>query len=217
MGDAANHVNTVIDFNDVPGEPQLVLGAGDSQANLGYFFIAPSIRASPGRISSCGCSMMAWLGRGLLPRNFPTAAQWDNIAITPLNRFQPPAALGTGANVRPIVSITNPVNHATLQLSNSAAPVIIQTSALDLDGSITNVSFFADGSKLGEAVAPPWSFGASNLPSGTYSLTAVASDNLGATTLSRSRGGHADRSGSACNPSDRPGGQQCNALVAHWE
>src|SRR5215831_10764471 len=36
-GDSANHVNTVIDFNDVSGEPQIVLGATDSEADKGYF------------------------------------------------------------------------------------------------------------------------------------------------------------------------------------
>src|SRR5262245_47725713 len=37
MGDAANHVNTVVDFNDAPSEPQIVLGSGDSEAQKGYF------------------------------------------------------------------------------------------------------------------------------------------------------------------------------------
>src|SRR5215831_18228362 len=37
MGDAVNHVNTVMDFNDAPSEPQIVLGSGDSEAQKGYF------------------------------------------------------------------------------------------------------------------------------------------------------------------------------------
>src|SRR5436190_5215697 len=37
MGDAANHVVTVIDMNDVAGEPQVTLSYSDSQADKGYF------------------------------------------------------------------------------------------------------------------------------------------------------------------------------------
>ena len=95
MGDAANHVNTVIDFNDVPGEPQLVLGAGDSQANLGYFFYRPFNTGTTGTNILVRVFYDGLVGTGTAATNFPTAAQWDNIAITPLNRFQPPAAAGS--------------------------------------------------------------------------------------------------------------------------
>src|SRR6266436_3895904 len=37
MGDAVNHVNAVMDMNDAPSEPQIVLGASDSEAANGYF------------------------------------------------------------------------------------------------------------------------------------------------------------------------------------
>src|SRR5260370_41906697 len=40
MGDSANHVNAVIDLNDAPGEPQIVLASSDSEADKGYGFLA---------------------------------------------------------------------------------------------------------------------------------------------------------------------------------
>src|SRR5262245_604834 len=48
MGDAANHVNTVMDFNDAPSEPQIVLGSGDSEAAKGYFVYSSFNTASTG-------------------------------------------------------------------------------------------------------------------------------------------------------------------------
>src|SRR6266705_3245798 len=37
MGEAANHVTTVIDMNDVTGEPQITLAYSDANADKGYF------------------------------------------------------------------------------------------------------------------------------------------------------------------------------------
>src|SRR5215470_14845342 len=48
MGDAANHVNTVMDFNDAPSEPQISLGSTDSEANKGYFVYRSFNTASTG-------------------------------------------------------------------------------------------------------------------------------------------------------------------------
>jgi hypothetical protein len=46
------------------------------------------------------------------------------------------------------------------------------------------VDFFAGGTLLGTATASPYSVPWTNVPAGTYSLTAVATDNAGATTRS---------------------------------
>jgi hypothetical protein len=37
MGDSANHVTTVVDFNDAPQEPQLTLSWSNPDADQGYF------------------------------------------------------------------------------------------------------------------------------------------------------------------------------------
>jgi len=42
------------------------------------------------------------------------------------------------------------------------------------------VEFYNGTTKLGEKTFNPWSFAWNNVPSGSYSLTAVATDNLGA-------------------------------------
>jgi glucose/arabinose dehydrogenase len=85
-----------------------------------------------------------------------------------------------GANVPPSVTITNPPDNASF---NSPATVTIQADANDTDGSVTNVQFFDGAVSLGSDPTSPYSVSASLAP-GSHTLTAVASDNLGATTTS---------------------------------
>jgi glucose/arabinose dehydrogenase len=85
-----------------------------------------------------------------------------------------------GANTPPSVSITNPANNAFFV---APATVIIQAAATDSDGSVTNVQFFDGPTSLGNAASIPYGVSA-NLALGSHALTAVASDNLGATTTS---------------------------------
>jgi len=86
----------------------------------------------------------------------------------------------SAANVPPSVTITNPPDNASF---SSPATVNIQAAANDTDGSVTNVQFFDGLVSLGNRSASPYSVSASLAP-GSHTLTAVASDNLGATTTS---------------------------------
>jgi len=83
-------------------------------------------------------------------------------------------------NLPPSVSLTNPVENATL---SSSANVNLQVSATDSDGSVTNVQFFNGVVSLGNDATSPYSLSV-RLPLGSHTLTAVASDNLGATATS---------------------------------
>lgn len=88
----------------------------------------------------------------------------------------------TGTNNQvPSVIITSPANNSTFTPGNS---VTIQASASDADGSINKVEFYADGNLLGQATSAPYAYTYTNVPAGTYSLTAKAYDNLNLTTTS---------------------------------
>ena len=84
-------------------------------------------------------------------------------------------------NDLPAVSITNPTNGATF-----AAPLTntIQVMATDGDGSVRRVDFFTGQTPLGTATNPPFSLLVTNLPVKTNTLTAMATDNLGASASS---------------------------------
>jgi len=84
-------------------------------------------------------------------------------------------------NLAPTVSLTSPANEATFP---APANVTIDASAADGDGTISKVSFYNGTTLLGEDAAAPYSFDMTNLAAGTYVITAVATDNLNATTTS---------------------------------
>ena len=84
-------------------------------------------------------------------------------------------------NHAPIISITSPVNYSSFK---APATITITTNASDIDGTISKVEFFNGSIKLGAITTPPYSFGWKNVPRGTYSITATATDNLNSTTVS---------------------------------
>jgi hypothetical protein len=81
-------------------------------------------------------------------------------------------------NVPPTVSITNPVSGTVFA---APASVTIQASASDTDGTVTNVQFLVGSTVLSNDVAAPFSAVTNNLAAGSYTLSAIASDNSGAT------------------------------------
>jgi plastocyanin len=81
------------------------------------------------------------------------------------------------ANNPPSVTVTNPVNGAVIA---SPAAFTFGANASDSDGSVTNVQLRQSGTILTNRAAKPYTFAISNLASGSYTFTAIASDNLGA-------------------------------------
>jgi hypothetical protein len=88
---------------------------------------------------------------------------------------------GGGGNLPPTVSITSPLNGATF---TAPANIVINANASDSDGTITQVRFYQGTTLLGSDTSSPYSFTWSNVGAGSYSLTADATDNGGATTTS---------------------------------
>ena len=84
-------------------------------------------------------------------------------------------------NSSPSITLTQPTNGATFA---APATVNLAATASDLDGTVTKVEFFNGSTKLSEDTTAPYSFTWSGVPVGTYTLTARATDDLGATTAS---------------------------------
>jgi hypothetical protein len=81
----------------------------------------------------------------------------------------------------PAVTLTQPIDGATF---TAPATVNLGASASDPDGSVAKVEFFSGAAKLGEDTTAPYSFSWGGVAVGSYTLTARATDNLGATTTS---------------------------------
>jgi RHS repeat-associated protein len=85
------------------------------------------------------------------------------------------------ANNPPTVSLTSPTNGA-----NAPAPATfsLAATASDSDGTISSVAFYAGSTLISTATSAPYTASFTTSTPGTYSLTAVATDNAGATTTS---------------------------------
>jgi hypothetical protein len=88
---------------------------------------------------------------------------------------------GTGSgNTPPSVNMTSPMNGQTF---TAPAQIAISAAASDSDG-VAKVEFFQGTTKLGEDLSGPYQFAWDNVPAGSYSLTAKATDNAGAGSTS---------------------------------
>jgi len=87
----------------------------------------------------------------------------------------------TAVNQLPIISITSPSNKKTYKKNNK---IIIEAAASDPDGIITKVEFKSGSTTIAEMTAAPYSFTWEHVDTGTYTIIAIATDNLGATTNS---------------------------------
>jgi hypothetical protein len=92
-----------------------------------------------------------------------------------------PQLVVSNTNKPPTINIQSPTNSAVFL---SPANITVTASASDSDGTISKVEFFAGATSLGARTNAPYSLIWSNVSGGTYSLTAVATDNNGATATS---------------------------------
>ena len=84
-------------------------------------------------------------------------------------------------NTPPTVTLSLPLNGASVI---TPATFNLSASVSDSDGTITRVEFYQSLTKIGEDTTVPYSFIWTNVPIGSYALTAKAFDNSGAGTVS---------------------------------
>jgi Bacterial Ig domain len=87
----------------------------------------------------------------------------------------------SGPNNPPTVSLTDPQNNTTFSAGSN---IVIDATASDSDGTIAKVDFYQGTTLLGTDTTAPYSFSWNNVSGGTYSLSAKATDNSGAATVS---------------------------------
>lgn len=84
-------------------------------------------------------------------------------------------------NTPPTVTLTSPASGA---LYSSPASITLSANAADANGTISKVDFFRGTTLIASVAAAPYSFVWSNVAAGSYSITAKATDNGGATATS---------------------------------
>ena len=87
-------------------------------------------------------------------------------------------------NSAPSVSLTSPASGATF---TAPATVALAANASDTDGTVDKVEFFNGATKLGEDTTAPYTYDWTGVDVGSYTITARATDSLGAQTTSAPR------------------------------
>jgi uncharacterized repeat protein (TIGR02059 family) len=87
----------------------------------------------------------------------------------------------TNVNQPPVVTISNPSKGNKYE---EPTTITIDAVASDPDGTINKVEFYSGAVKLVELNSAPYSYTWKDVKAGTYSITAIATDNLNATTTS---------------------------------
>jgi len=85
-------------------------------------------------------------------------------------------------NLSPVIEISSPTKSTAFI---APATITIDASASDPDGEITRVEFYNGTIKLGERTTGPWSFTWKEVPAGTYTITAAATDNSNSRVVSQ--------------------------------
>jgi len=87
----------------------------------------------------------------------------------------------TTTTYSPVVSITSPANGSSF---TAGSTITLNASASETNGTIAQVQFYNGSSLLGTDTSSPYSFTWGNVPAGTYSITAKATDANGVSTTS---------------------------------
>ena len=122
----------------------------------------------------------AWNGVGTGTYTL-TARATDNLGATTTSAARTITVTG---NAAPSTALTQPADGASFI---APADVAIAATASDTDGTVAKVEFFNGTEKLGEDTTAPYTYAWNGVGTGTYTLTARATDNLGATTTSAAR------------------------------
>ena len=109
---------------------------------------------------------VAYSGGGITKQTIPASALYR---------------IGTVQNQSPTVSITAPTSESSY---NTPTSVTLSANAADVDGIISSVQFYLNGTLVGTDLTAPYSVTVNVATAGTYSVYARATDNAGAATNS---------------------------------
>lgn len=161
--DAANPLNYTVPLSvwgpGVPAGADLYLLNAATRADPGAARPPYSASPQPIRNSETANVSLDLLGLPAVPGSVLDAAQ-DCDALLP-----------GGAGSLPAVSITSPAPGAILEYP---AGIVIETTVDPRGGTIAFVDFFADGAPLGADSTSPYSFAWTEIPLGSYRITARA-------------------------------------------
>lgn len=105
-----------------------------------------------------------------------TVAAAYNVLQAPNVTLQAATLTAPGANNPPFAVLTSPASFAAFA---GPASIALSASAQDFDGTVTNVTFYAGATSLGQKAMSPYNLIWNNAATGRYLLSATATDNAG--------------------------------------
>ncbi len=152
---------------------QVVLSEASNTILFQYLDVQPSSRngSAAGKRATVGVEHVS----GLVARKYSyngSTLLANNQAI-----LFTPTSSSVVANSPPVVAITNLTNGTVL---SAPASLTVAASASDNDGAVAQVEFFLGGTSIGIDTSSPYSAVTNNVSAGTYTVSAVATDNAGA-------------------------------------
>ena len=185
-------MSAIVDPLNQPPTAQLTSPAG------GTVFTAPaSITISANATDPDGSvTQVAFYANGTLvgtDATAPYSVSWNNVTAGSYTltarstdddgatTTSAPTTISVTGNTPPTVAITSPLANASFRANSS---ITILASASDPDGGVTQVAFYSGTTLLGTDATAPYSYIWNSVPTGSYSLTARATDTGGATRAS---------------------------------
>ncbi len=171
----------------VDNRPTVTLTA---PAHNAVFPVAGNILLSANPADSDGTIAKVEFFRGAILIGTVTSSPWDfnwtsvaagvyNLTATATDNLglaQTSSVAQITVELPPTVTLNTPTNNAFFTVPG---PVALSASPTDTDGTVAKVEFFQGATLLGTVTSSPWNFTWANVASGTYNITARATDNLG--------------------------------------
>lgn len=165
-------------FN-APASTTLNASVGDSDGTVaGVNFYANGVLIGPGALVGSNLYSINWT------QSTPNTYSLTAVATDDRGGTRTSSAVSVIINGPPTVSMTSPANNAGFA---APANITLTASASDQGGSINTVTFAVNGSSIGAGSSlgnGQYSINWANVAVGSYTVTAVATDNLGTTTTS---------------------------------